>query len=374
MNTKYIKILFIIGLLLLVIPFILDPSMIKQLNKGDFTSIKTSTSSVVYKSNEQMQVIFSYENPTFTTRTYTIKGVLKDQTKSKTYTIPSHGIITDSFIFTAPQAEGLYTINFYFSGQNSLDKHTFINIKVDNDVKPTNNDLKNLSVNTKTGDGHLIIYSNVSDVKVSYEHETKTVGSNLILSFYNIPQYENFEFTASKDGYITKKFNVYMGYYDVRYNLDMKPIGSQTDDINQIDNVSQIDDLNQTNQTDLIKVIVIAMNQNNESIENCKIILNNETKFTDEYGETTFNVPTGNYLVSILHDSYVPVDQKYNLNQNTRITVKLQNKDDFTGTMSMNTTLDDSNYMNYVPIVGGLILILSITLLKRNTKKKHDKR
>ena len=360
---KNYKLLFLFGIILLIIPFIIDLSIF-NLKEANFISISSNAKS--FKPCEQIQVTFTYKNTWYSSTNFRIKCILNGEEKSIIRFIAKGETITESFILNAPANSGVYVISLSSDIQYSNNKYISdggkVSIpiaiqKVNSEIYDYNslnnsftipiNNNSNINNNPK-----LIVKSNVANVEISYDYESKTIGSSKTIEFSNIPVDKNFEFIATKNEYIPYKFNVTLTNQDKIVNIDMQEI-----DPNFIIG-------------DEYKLLIVTINNTSIPIQNCRVFIDNTTtKFTNLNGEVSFNVIEGNHLVVITNDDYLTIKQNYDINQNSKITVRMTDKSKFTNTSTLNTDINDVNYLIYLMITGGILITFVLLIFSRKNKK-----
>lgn len=362
---KNYKLIFILGIILLIFPIIMYPSII-NLEQANFISASANTNS--YKPYEQIHVTFNYKNTWLAPKIFVIEGELNGEKKSVERFIQKDETITESLIFSAPAQSGNYNINL--QSLIELSDNRWIKGDGTATIPITVEEFKSGIISTPTGkDGEslvdsntpssfkLIVNSNIEDVVISYNYESKTISSSKTVEFTNIPSGKNFEFMATKDGYEPYSFNV---------NLTD---GDQTVNINMIEFTGVVNDVPSKEH----KLLVVTLDKNSTAIQNSRVFIDNTTtQFTDVNGEALFNVTEGKHLVVITNDNYLTITQNYDITQNSKITVRMTEKSDFTETSSLNTNITNTDYLVYIIIIGGMLVILSliIFLFAGNNKKK----
>lgn len=276
---------------------------------------------------------------------------------SKTVTIPNVGVGTKSFTATK---DGYNAVNF-------------------NVVTSTGDETYELTMTESSAS--LIINSNVADIGLSYGVETATIDVSKTIEISDLEVGQNYDFTATKTGYVDNTFSIDMIEGGLTHELTMieesSPTLTFTSNVPDVDVSYQNGDYTivgtesliiedvptgqtfefvatkdgyQTNTFDIIidsedVIHAITMEEIAEEtinvgggggtedttnieatikilnedvpIENAKVFINGITKYTDENGDAVFSLPINIYTVTVTHDEYKMVSKEYEVNSNS---------------------------------------------------------
>lgn len=201
----------------------------------------------------------------------------------------------------------------------------------------------------------LTLTSNVADVSISYQNGDCTIGESKSIIIEGVPTGQTFEFVATKDGYQTNTFDITINSEDISHSITMIETETET---SSSDGSSS--DSSTPTVTENIETTIKILNNENP-VENAKVFINGETKYTNAQGIVVFSLPVNIHIITVTHDDYSMVSKDYEINSNSNnIIISMTEKDVTDGAVIIESNLDETTNNNSYGLYGGIILMLGI--------------